>query len=483
MLVSSRGSLMALLWTSAAVATSSLIAEPIFGRDLEVRQDATKKCPDSYTSKNGLNFTTYCEQNNPFNDAQDPFNSPSMQDCMEHCSRYWGNGEGCFGVVWVSESGNCWLRNSTTSTAGLTSDPGNYAALIKNGEMNPLEESCPNSDLSINSLPGVEGIQYTTHCGKVIGGFDDCFSGYPSCWDSPYVGFFHTETLEECLRICIDQQPLCRAVSWNPGLEIGFANCWPKTGFPTTLTDPTSKQGVLHSATITQIDPIDTDCPSEQTYAAQGSKNFEIHCGQLNTGTNITSLHTQNVTACMDACATSDKKCVGVLFDSSLQGGYKNCYLQNTTSVITDQASATYAILAGTSLPSSSASPSAGSGSGNNNSSSSGGGSKAWIAGPVIGGIAALAILGFALFWWRRRKAKRGVVGVEKGPSDTHGGYGPAPAYSPGAGAQQHYYDAPASEMDARPTSELPASTKYAHADGGAAASKASPASAPHELP
>ncbi|KAJ4362970.1 hypothetical protein N0V83_010087 [Neocucurbitaria cava] len=475
---------MALLWASAAVATSALVAEPIYSRDLEVR-DATK-CPDSYTSKNGLNFTTYCDQNNPFNDAQDPFNSPSMQDCMEHCSRYWGNGEGCFGVVWVGDTGDCWLRNSSTSTANLKSETGNYAALIQNGDMNPFDESCPNSDLSVNSLPGVEGIQYTTHCGKVIGGYDACFSGYPSCWDSPYVGFYHTESLEECLEICIDQHPLCRAVSWNPGLEIGFANCWPKTGFPETLTDPSTKQGVLHSATITQIDTIDSNCPSKTTYSATGNKNFDIHCGQLNTGTNITNLHTQNITACMDACATNDQKCVGVLFDSTLQGGYKNCYLQNSTAVITDQASATYALLSGSNIPSSTGT---GSGSGNNNSSSSGGSkSKAWIAGPVIGAIAALAILGFALFWWRRRKAQRGVGGVEKGPSDvSHAGYGPAPAYSPGVGGhggtQHPYFDAPASEMDARPTSELPASTKYAHEEDGVVNKKSATAVEPHELP
>lgn len=458
--------------------------------DLEVRADSCS----SYSSKNGLNFTVYCDINNPFNDAFTPAvpNIANKEDCMELCSRYWGNGEGCFGVVFVPSKGNCWIRNSTTSSASFTPEVGTFSALLTNtNEMTGYSTACPNADLSVNTLSGVDGLQYTTNCGKVINGQDLCFSGYP-CLDNPFYGYYHTETMEECLRICVDSHPLCRAVSWNPGLQIGFANCWLKTGFPgDAIVDPRTNMGVLHSATITQVDPIDRNCPSSKTYSATGNKNFDIHCGQLNQGSNITQIHTQNVTACMDACAASDKNCVGILFDSTLAGGFNNCYLQNTTSVISDQASATYAVLSNTVLPSSSASAGSGSNSGSSgnnsnssdSSSSSSGGSKAWIAGPVVGGLAGLAIIGFAIFFWRRRKAdKAGVhAPVEKHGNEAGNGYGPAPAYSPGvhhdgagAGAgqgyvgapapplQQQYYDAPASEIDGRVTNELPASTKYA---------------------
>src|SRR4051812_33408189 len=57
---------------------------------------------------------------NPNNDAQPPFVAGTMQACMEFCSRYWGKGEGCFGVVWRAEDKQCWLRNSNgTSTSNL----------------------------------------------------------------------------------------------------------------------------------------------------------------------------------------------------------------------------------------------------------------------------------------------------------------------------------------------------------------------------
>ncbi|KAF2469668.1 uncharacterized protein BDR25DRAFT_46991 [Lindgomyces ingoldianus] len=467
----SRSSFVALAWISAAFATSCesrrphlhphsslngtsvVIAEPIESRDLEIR--ATSKCPDKYTTRNGMNFTTYCEQNNPFNDALDPFQVGSMEECMERCSRYWGNGEGCFGIVW-REDQYCWIRNSTVSTAGITNETGIHSALVEAKDMKPLNQDCPFDDLSTHDLNN--GIGYTVHCGKVIGNNDACFQGYPSCLPSPFIGYYHATSLQDCLNICVEQHPLCRAVSYNPGLEIGFANCWPKTGFE-NFGDPTSNMGVLHSAALTSIERIDSTCPSDKSYTAQGNKKFEIHCGQLNGGTNITSIHRQNITACMNACANSDKGCVGIVFDSTLAYGYNNCYLQNTTSVISDQASATYAILSGSSIPSSSGTPPPG-----GNSDSGGSSSKAWIAGPVVGGIVAIAIIAFAAFWWRRRKNAK--VKQE---------YAPAPAYSPYSGPgggvdMTNHPGAPLSELGGYHTVEMATSeyqpvTKYAHAN------------------
>lgn len=46
------------------------LADTLVGRDLAVRQTSSStKCDATkgYTSQNGLNFTLYCEQNNPFN--------------------------------------------------------------------------------------------------------------------------------------------------------------------------------------------------------------------------------------------------------------------------------------------------------------------------------------------------------------------------------------------------------------------------------
>lgn len=396
-----------------------------------------------------------------------------MADCMEHCSRYWGDGEGCYGVVW-REDNKCWIRNSNTTVSGVVdSTDGTHSALVAANTYDKISTTCPETDLSTQTLDGIPGLGYTVQCDKFIAGkFDTCFSGYPKpCWDAQHVeghfiGFFHATTLEECVRICVDQSPLCKGVSWNPGYEIGFANCWPKTGFSDNdLSAPPTKDGVLHSVTITSFDRVDANCPSSNTYSATNNNNFEIHCGQLNEGTNITSIHTQNITSCMDSCATTNK-CIGIVFDSTLQNGFNNCYLQNTTSTISTKASATFAALSGSTIPSSSPSGSpnpstapSSSDSSNNSSSSS---SKSWIAGPVLGGLAFILLVSGALFLWRRRTHARPPF-ADKHP----GGYDAAPAYSPG----QHDASAPyfgahgagASEVDgAAARSELPASTKYA---------------------
>lgn len=380
-----------------------------------------------------------------------------MADCMEHCSRYWGDGEGCYGVVW-REDEKCWIRNSNTTVSGVVeSTDGTHSALVGPDTYDKIDTACPGADLSTHTIDGLPGLGYTLQCDKVIAGFTTCWSGDPKpCWDAQhlggfFVGFFHTKTLDECVRICAGQSPLCKAVSWNPDYSIGFANCWPKTGWSdNALATPSAKNGVIHSVTITSVDRIDTDCPSQSTYTTTSNRRFDVHCGQLNEGTNITQVHTQNMTACMDSCATTDK-CVGVVFDSTLQNGFNNCYLQNTTSTISEKASASFAALLASSIPSSTPEHP------NSGSASSDSESKAWIAGPVVGGLAGLAILAGAFLWWRRRQ-KSTATAREK-----HGGvqYDTAPQ-------QTGYYDAHmVNEADPEATrSEMPATTKYAHHTG-----------------
>lgn len=398
---------MAALSTGAAIEsleTGGIEVPELETRDLEIR--ASSQCPSGYQSQNGMNFTMYCNQNDPLSDIPSQFKVSTMGECMEHCSRYWGASEGCYGVVWNQNTTDCWIKNSTISTSGLYPETGSHTALVPRSQLSPLDTSCPFSDLSVQTLNSGEG--FTIHCGKVIGGYDDCFQEYPECLASPFIGYWHADSLQECMGICAQSHPLCLAVSWNPDMEIGYANCWPKTGSANAIADPATSLGVLHTAVVTSIETINTTCPSENSYTT-GGKTFEIHCGQLNTGTNITSVHRANLTSCMDTCANNNQGCVGVIFDSTLQGGFQNCYLQNTTSVVTNNANITFALLTGTSIPTSKPSgtnqPSS-SGTNQPSSSVASSSSKAWIAGPVIGSIAAIALLIGAFIWWRKRAAQ-----------------------------------------------------------------------------
>jgi len=86
----------------------------------------------------------------------------------------------------------------------------------------------------------------------------------------------------------------------------------------------------------------------------------------------------------------------------------------------------------------------------------------------VVGGLAGLAIIAGAVFWWRRRR-NNAVTG------EKHDGvqYDAAPGYSPGLSPhgvpqQTGYYDAHVvNEADPGAIrSEMPATTKYAHRTG-----------------
>lgn len=337
---------------------------------------------------------------NTISDADTPHKIvKNLEECMELCSRFWNEAasEGCFGAVLTLNNMECWIKNSTVNDNDPNTNPappGTQSALVVREDMEALNKECVDG-----STHRLDSIEYTIHCGKFINNNDARWQGYPSYNERPYKAFYHAKDIEECMKFCIAEHPLCRAVTFNPNLETGYANCWPKTGAPSL--DPSPSGRTSHSAVIDSLDIIDTECPKDKSYAAPGDKHFEIHCSQVNTGRNITSLHMKNITSCLDACASSTQNCTGIVFDSSLQAGYQNCYLQNSTNVIIDREKATYAL-----LTDSTPTPSSNDAHETPDDGNSEEGSKAWIAGAVIGGVAGVAIIAFAIFWWRRRKNK-----------------------------------------------------------------------------
>jgi hypothetical protein len=279
------------------------------------------------------------------------------------------------------------------------------------------------------------------------------------------MGFHHTTSLEECISICLAVRPLCRAVAYVPGLNLGYANCWPKNGNPDTaaFSTPDGRKGTIHTAVIDEFDRIDANCSSNTHYETQDNQAFDIHCGQVNSGRNFTSVHAQNITACVDACAVNPNNCTGVNFDPSLTSGYRNCYLQNTTSIVLDNDKWTYAIISGAEVPSSSPPANSGLGdlTGGNSKNTK---SKAWIAGPVVGGLALLAVGGFLIFWWRRRKSH--IAGADVSGSVPKDGYysgGPAGvgSYNPAQQQQHDMHGHFAPELEG--ANEYQPMMKYAH--------------------
>lgn len=198
--------------------------------------------------------------------------------------------------------------------------------------------------------------------------------------------------------ICVEAHPLCQAASWNPGMIKGYQNCYlyeekqPLVSFSSYI---------LHTAVINLPD-LASGCPTDTTYTSQvdnQNATFDISCSQTATSaTNLTWVHESNITSCMDACVsyTGSPACEAVIFDASMSIGYENCQLLNSVKLVSSASNVNYASLAS----SNSSSPSNSTSSSNSGSGSS----KAWIAGPVIGGIVAIAALGLGFWWWKRRK-------------------------------------------------------------------------------
>lgn len=422
-----------------------------------------------------------------------------MEGCLEKCSRYWGAGEGCYGVVYT-DTQNCWIRNSTTSrtqnnetvyTTLPKDSPGVISALVDRNQLKPMNQACPETDNSRHKLKDFPDLEYTVKCNTDINGNGDaCWAGYPGCDNNPFQAFYHADSLEDCLGNCMKEHPLCLGVVFNPGLEMGYANCWPKTSFSGNMNRASSDR-ILHSAVISTLDPPKSECSNNDTYTSSDKKkDFKLQCGQANQGTNLTSIHKMDLNSCMDECATSKDKCVGVVFDSSLAQGYENCYLQNSTSVFSNIGSSVYA-----SMSDAKAKPDDSNSGGNNDSNNggskegdskdkdkdSGSSSKAWIAGVVIGIVALIAIVAGLLFFFRRRKNNAAAAGGAHGPiheADSAQKLNPYAQNAQGYAAAPHYQaEAPRGEVgelgggEDHQMNEMEGAgmAKYAHKSGGTA--------------
>lgn len=206
------------------------------------------------------------------------------------------------------------------------------------------------------------------------------------------------DSLAECMDICSRTHPLCKGVSWNPDMLHGYGNCYLKSDPDAGQSEP-NPYFVVHSATVTPsyLD-VTVRCPQHYEYTSQtGKTQFEVDCYTGRAGSqNYTSVREDSIDSCMDECADQIAKgCVGVVFDFNSTDGYENCYLLSSIGVdnggheVFAQVKSTDGTM-----------PTGKNGSNENSSS------KAWIAGPVIGSIAVIALL-LGLFCWLRRRSFR----------------------------------------------------------------------------
>lgn len=265
------------------------------------------------------------------------------------------------------------------------------SAIANATQMVPLTLTCPYQNNSV--IETSEGMPFRISCDRDIAGWGDYFP-----WDLDYRP--HTDTMAECMEICAHAHPLCLGVAWNGDLSAGFGNCYLKNEQNGTLvTSPTHTHSGL--VNLPEIDACDSSSADTEQYSSN-NRLFNVTCFEGRDGSdNITSVYSANITSCIDACATynGSDSCIAVFYDNSFADGFENCYLLNYTGTEMFPLNSTYAELV--------SSDSSTSASGSDSSDSSSSSSKAWIAGPVVGAVAAIAIAALGFWWWKRRAGRR----------------------------------------------------------------------------
>ncbi|KAF2101666.1 hypothetical protein NA57DRAFT_53617 [Rhizodiscina lignyota] len=456
------------MWRSAVLALGAA----------SLAHSSDSECPDTYQTISGLDFDMYCGQNQPFWDlvpqaggAAITTTENTMEDCMDRCAT---ERPLCFGVAFNFDAGVCWFKNDTftylPSAASNSSDTN--LAVARNSELQPYDTACPFKNGTVQEE---NGLNFTIHCNQDIVGADYC------PWASPALNcLFHATSLQNCMDLCTKAQDLCEGVAYNPGMENGYGNCYAKynisNGYvPTGPAPGANGRPVIHAA-VAHMPTIKEVCKENQVITSENGTGYTLSCNQNQPGNDLSQFHAATIQDCVSACEEySLGKCVGVILDTEMKNGFQNCYLKSGIgSPLPNSQGYVLALQGGTvsSSSSSSSSPSSSSPTSpptTTPSSSSGGGSssKAWIAGPVIGGIAALGLVG-ALFWFlgRRRRRDAGTPmaaqgGESEGLAKNNSGvaYGPVDAkyrYSspPNSGSQGD--QTPMYEMESQDRHELP---------------------------
>lgn len=122
----------------------------------------------------------------------------------------------------------------------------------------------------------------------------------------------------QCVDLCSSFHPRCDAVSFSGRSCRLRQNIIPDQTHPARIFD----------AAVALRPPTVSDCAQLGQSAVIGASNFNVFCGQLVNGADITQLFAQSMRDCLTACSTTGG-CQGVSYDSSTNQGFQNCYLKN----------------------------------------------------------------------------------------------------------------------------------------------------------
>ena len=374
-------------------------------RDANVRVALSERdtcSSNDYTSPNGLQFAMSCSETIVDFDFSTSVANSTQTDiyaCANHCSI----SRMCYFAVFNNTDKNCMWSNKPVSFTFTQDVEIDVAAVDPTTQLTvQYDTACPYANLT--TVTTYNGMEAEVYCG-----LDNLAPDYCPTGNSSWVCPSHATSFQQCLDICSESHPLCWGIAYDPTLITGYANCYLKNSLPTpdelpltgALNTAQYNGAILHAAVVTEKNgsSIPINCTNDAEINAQDGQTFVTFCNLTQLDNDLWQVHENSLQSCIDECVTyNGEKCVAVVYDPQLNNGWENCYLKNSTTVNTQSVGMTLALVSTSSgsIPSSSGSPGGSQGS-------STGGSKAWIAGPVIGGIFVLVAAAYGIFWWRKR--------------------------------------------------------------------------------
>lgn len=364
---------------------------------------AVPQCTNgSYTAPVGLEFAVYCGSNVL---GYDILSAPgtSLEGCMIQCSVGQGpGGQGpCQGVSYITSTPICWSKDGNVTYQELAVTNGIDTAIAKATQFRQLDSTCPFRNQTLQNTSN--GMTFQIDCRK------DAFGSDFDWAVDPYYAPQHVGTLEECMTICSEGHSLCYGVVFNPDLQRGYHNCYPKS---TNMSGKTEDNPWIMHTALAQIS-YNTTCDSG-TYVTTSNRTFNQQYDQTTDGLDNGQIYMPNLAACVTYCATyinGSQSCSAAVYQPTAADQYENCYLKASSQYAYAQRGYNLAILASSTVNPSNAtntlsSTSAGAPKSTSTaalSTSNGDGSKSWIASAVICPLAGVALLIGAAFWWRRR--------------------------------------------------------------------------------
>ncbi|KAK3680805.1 hypothetical protein LTR37_021047 [Vermiconidia calcicola] len=287
--------------------------------------------------------------------------------------------------------------------------------------------SCPSPQYT-----AINGLEFKTYCGQV---YDIDTRTITALSETPTT----EESVTDCMNECANTQGRCYGVWFNTTDSACYQ--LDKSAYNgTRVTSSDTHVAVSHYSQWRA--PQNTSCPFDDgsRYTTKNGEPFDID-GRFNAA-NYTSVHQSDISGCMDHCSADlSQNCAGVLFNFDLEDGFENCYLLNWIGDENKPFNYTFAELSRrTSGSTSSDVADSGSGSGS---------SKAWIAGPVVGGIVLMALLAALFFWLGRRSRQKKPQ--EQTSDEKRGANGDSwQSEEPQLAASQSIHEAGAVEHDER---------------------------------